>query len=414
MKKVLHLNAYAGGGAFMAAQRLSEALNQTGKIQSQHLVFTGNPGKNYTLWADSFIKRNYAFGLHALEKLNFLWFEKNKSIRFAFSQGLTGIDIANNPMVKAADIVHLHWINKGFISLHGLENLIKLGKPVVWTCHDMWPFTGGCYHNRGCEGFMHQCGNCPYLKNPKPNDLSSKVFEKKSKLYSLQNKIHFVAPSHWLSNIAAKSTLGKNFTVNVIPNGIDTSLFKPMDKKEAKNKFGLDPQKFTILFASANLSNPYKGYKQFNELLSLIKNKGLDVQILVIGENKNNISFEQGLDIHFAGLVGYADMKDCYNAADLYVSVSLEENLPTTLIESALCGTPVAAFNVGGTQEILASQEMIVPVGDTQELFKVLLDFMQLSEEKKIDISKKERQKALDNFDVVQMALNYLTYYNSL
>lgn len=141
--KVVHLNASSAGGAFVAAQRLSRALDQLPNVESSHWVFEGGEG-DFQLWADGWVKKQWAFGLHALEKLDFLRFEREKSVRFAFSHGKTGVHVSAWQSIVEADVIHLHWINKGFVSLSGLRQLLALNKRVVWTCHDMWPFTGGC------------------------------------------------------------------------------------------------------------------------------------------------------------------------------------------------------------------------------------------------------------------------------
>ncbi len=265
--RILHLNASSSGGAFVAAQRLSEALNHMEGVDSRHLVFEGSGG-DFSLWADSWFKQALAFGMHAIEKLDFLRFEKDKTIRFAFSHGNIGLSLETVKLFNWADVIHLHWINKGFISLDGIERLLNSQKKIVWTCHDLWPFTGGCYHPRGCDHFQLACGNCHYLRNPSLGDLSARVFKRKQALYqiavqrSLTDKskdsadrswvscLHFVAPSRWLGDQAKSSgiwgtnPLGlqsdldgivetgvpkRNLTIpiSIIPNPIDTNYFYP-------------------------------------------------------------------------------------------------------------------------------------------------------------------------------------------
>ncbi|NBU04333.1 MAG: glycosyl transferase group 1, partial [Bacteroidetes bacterium] len=200
--KVVHLNASSAGGAFVAAQRLSSA--------------------DFFLWANTWLKSKWAFALHAFEKLDFLRFEREKSVRFAFSHGKTGVNVAAWESIVDADVIHLHWVNKGFISLAGLEDLLKLNKRVVWTCHDMWPFTGGCYHPRGCDHFQAECGNCHYLKSPAEEDLSRRVFSAKQEIYKAYgNHLQFVTPSKWLKDQALKSgalTSQLRDSIQVVPN----------------------------------------------------------------------------------------------------------------------------------------------------------------------------------------------------
>jgi glycosyltransferase involved in cell wall biosynthesis len=354
MIRVVHLNANSAGGAFVTAQRLNKALNAVGDVVSTHLVYTGQLG-DYTLWANNPFKKAIAFGLHAIEKLQFLQFEKNKSVRFAFSHGRFGIDITKNPLFRNADIVHLHWINKGFISLAILEKILGSGKKIVWTCHDMWPFTGGCYHNRDCDRFQSGCGHCPYLKKPSENDLSASVFNYKAQMYSENAAIQFVTPSAWLANKARESSIISNPQITVIPNGINLAEFQPHDREPMRKRLGILEDEKLLLFAAANLSNPFKGFAEFNAMLDgLAAEYNGKVSVVIIGENKSDTQFSTTLPIQFTGYVSDSKiMADLYNAADVYVTTSLEENLPTTIMESMACGTPVAAFSVGGIPEMI-------------------------------------------------------------
>lgn len=280
--RILHLNASSSGGAFVAAQRLSEALNHMEGIESRHLVFAGSGGGDVSLWADSWLKQALAFGMHAIEKLDFLRFEKDKTIRFAFSHANIGLSLEAVKLFNWADVIHLHWINKGFISLDGLERLLNSQKKIVWTCHDLWPFTGGCYHPRGCDHFQVACGHCHYLRNPSLGDLSARVFKRKQGLYqiavheplidiakdlpvrTLVSPLHFVAPSRWLSDQAKSSGiwgtkplgLESDFDglvetvapkrvltipISIIPNPIDTTYFHPLMAPKTRVSDSLHP-----------------------------------------------------------------------------------------------------------------------------------------------------------------------------
>lgn len=415
MKKVLHLNANSAGGAFVAANRLSEALNATGKIQSTHLVFNGEPGHGYKIWADGFIRQKWAALLHASEKLDFLRFEKNASMRFAFSHALTGIDITNVKEFREADYIHLHWINKGFLSMNGLQRIMQSGKQVFWTCHDMWPFTGGCYHNRGCDNYLKGCGNCQYLSKPSETDLSKRVFGKKREVWNEAN-LHFVLPSDWLRQKALNSPLSQGKKLSVIPNPIDTNMYVRRPEMPGRKAFGLREDSFVILFVAANLANPFKGFREFNELLEKLKSTGLNAEILVIGENKGDVSFSDAFPLHFTGYVRDAEMMAaCYGCADVYVTTSLEENLPTTIMESLASGVPVAAFRVGGIPEMLNDSQTgwLSEVKDTDSLAHEIYSYY--------DMNKADREKyrqacvsfARENYDQLKVAEKYLAVYSA-
>ena len=424
--RILHLNASSSGGAFVAAQRLNDALNGLDGISSEHWVFDGGEG-GFHLWANTWLKKKWAFGLHALEKLDFLRFEANKSIRFAFSHGRTGVNVSNWQAVKDADIIHLHWINKGFVSLNGLEDLLGLGKKIVWTCHDMWPFTGGCYHPRGCDNFTRECGNCQYLKRPGQSDLSSQVFQTKKSVFSKAGgRLQFVTPSAWLKNQADKSGIVKDLIgigdagvmpeIKVIPNPIDTDYFKPLDLKLVNS---LENAPFVLMFAAANLGNPAKGFAEFRSICNGLVELGFnDIMALVVGENRlPNGDLGLNCPVTELGFISDAkQMRDAYWQADVYVTTSHEENLPTTIMESLSCGVPVAAFAVGGIPE------MISPSGDHQtgwlaekldvkSLIQGIASYIEMEASKRVKLQEASRNAAVVNYGSVSIAQRYLSLY---
>lgn len=459
--KVVHLNASSAGGAFVAAQRLSVALDQLPGVESEHWVFEGGEG-DFHLWASNWFKSKWAFGLHALEKLDFLRFERDKSVRFAFSHGKTGVNVSVWKAIAEADVVHLHWVNKGFVSLVGLEALMCLNKKVVWTCHDMWPFTGGCYHPRGCDHFQAGCGNCHYLKSPADGDLSRRVFSAKQSMYqSHGGHLQFVTPSQWLKDQALKSgapTIEQRDGIAVIPNPIDTDYFYPAriggSGKEGSGKEGLGEKgsgkeglmkegigkdveqgeyvlgvierdekavsnTFTLMFAAANLGNAAKGFAEFRVICNSLYEMGFThLHALVVGENRLG---DLGLKCTFTELGFIADaqrMRDAYWQADVYVTTSHEENLPTTIMESLSCGVPVAAFAVGGIPEMIESTDgrntgWLAPKMDTQSLIDGIADYINESFEIRSEISSRCRSFAIERYAATGVAKKYLEVYSN-
>jgi glycosyltransferase involved in cell wall biosynthesis len=415
--RIVHLNASPAGGAFVAAQRLSESLNNLQGVSSMHLVFEGKSG-DYSLWANGFIKRKIAFFKHALEKLDFLRFEKNKSIRFAFSHAPFGIDILKIPEVQNANIIHLHWVNKGFLSLEGIESLLNSNKNIVWTSHDMWPFTGGCYHPRGCENYAHGCGNCQYLKSPSSNDLSSKVFSKKQGIWG-NGEIKFVLPSKWLLDRAGFSGMisgNHNSQMKVIPNPIDVDYFRIASEKEksdAIHYFGLEPKIPTLMFSAANLANRAKGFLEFKEICNLLKLQGVAIQALLIGDSRE-IDLDLGVPMKHLGFVSDSSiLRKAYWSSTLYVTTSHEENLPTTIMESLACGIPVAAFAVGGIPEMIVENETgyLADKLDFINLAKSIASHLSLKEEIIKKICENCEKFAFENYASSKVANQYLEFY---
>lgn len=434
--KVVHLNASSAGGAFVAAQRLSQALSQLPNVDSEHWVFEGAEGEFYR-WAEGWLKQKWAFGLHALEKLDFLRYERDRSVRFAFSHGKTGVSVSTWDALSNADVIHLHWINKGFVSLSGLQDLTRLGKKIIWTCHDMWPFTGGCYHPRGCDHFEKSCGDCHYLKHPSNSDLSGRVFSAKQRIYrSAESRIQFVTPSAWLKEQALKSaapTLQQKEAIAVIPNPIDTTYFCPKeDSLESEDVVittnplvsnqaeDAGEKPFVLMFAAANLGNVAKGFAEFQSICNALHDAGKRrIHALVVGENRLGNLRELGLRCEYSELGFIANsqaMREAYWQSDVYVTTSHEENLPTTIMESLSCGVPVAAFAVGGIPEMIQSEGSgqtgwLAPKLDIQPLVESLLQYSLSSVTDHVALKARCRRAAIANYGAKSIAEQYLRLY---
>ncbi len=414
--RVLHLSGTTIGGAFSSAQRLHNALNGDNRFISKHLIFTGeiNEDEFTKIWGRSFVKKIFAFALHALDKLDFTRFEASKKMRFRYSHAKVGMDISKHPWVKEADIIHFHWIHKGFLSFTSLEALLKEKKKFFWTLHDLWAITGGCYYNWDCENYINGCGNCYYLKNPNSNDLSVSVFQKKMDLWGKGN-IKFIAPSKWIMNSALKSPIIEDPQgIQNIPYTIDSKFFKPLttdNRKTIRQDYHFTDDDFVILFSAAILTNPAKGFHLFLELAKLILGKTTScVKFLILGDPKGN---EYNLDhSHFVGFVSDLDkIRESYQIADLYAITSTQDNFPNTIMESLSCGTPVAGFKIGGVQEMIDDGENgFVDLPDNlNQLASRIAEFIEIGD--KISYSKNARQKALSCFDAEVVVGKHFEYY---
>jgi len=340
------------GGAGIACGRLAEALSKAGH-QVNYLVQekTGNDGSielNNTPW-----KKAMSWIRFILERLAYLPFEKNKAVRFLFNPGKFGQDLSQHPLIQQADIIHLHWVNFGMLSIENIKQLLNTGKPIYWTLHDMWAFTGGCHHSGNCLNFQKACGNCEeFIKHPAENDLSHKIWKEKLSAFQRPN-LHIITCSDWLKERAASSSILKNQPIQSIPNAIDTSFFKPADKQNAKQILGLDPSKKHILFVAMRVNAPKKGFSYLEKAL-----KGLDsstTELIVVG-NAQDLP-ELQLKAHIMGHISSPEkMIQIYQAADVFVTPSLEENLPNTIMEALACGTPCVGFAIGGIPEMIDHQ----------------------------------------------------------
>lgn len=337
--KILILNtSERTGGAAVAAGRLEKALLRVGVSVSKIVRKDTKLNRLRFYWERLII---------------FLCNGLNRKKLFMVSIANTGEDISSNPLVKEADIIHLHWINQGFLSLNNIKKLVELNKPIVWTMHDMWPCTGICHHARDCKRYQEKCGSCIFLDS-KGNDLSTKIYNRKLSLYKLAN-ITFVGCSQWLTNRAKQSRLLENKLVCSIPNPIDVSLFRQKGQKEVRNLLGLPLNKKLLLFGALNATDRRKGIEYLITSLELLDRQ--DVELVVLGQVKENIRNMFSLPIHSIGyLSDELKIVDLYNAVDMFVTPSLEENLPNMIMESMACGTPCVGFRVGGIPEMIDHQ----------------------------------------------------------
>ena len=251
-------------------------------------------------------------------------------------------------------MINLHWAQNAYLSLSELQAIQNLGKPIAWTLHDMWAITGGCHYNEDCRKFESECSHCPLLKNDSISNISLHQFKAKQKIYS--DHIHFICPSNWLATETSKSALTKNNPVTVIPNTLDLSEFKPIDREQAKKYFGIQTNKKIILFVSMSLSDQRKGFEWFENAILGLEKSDADwknkYEILAIGRKAAQPKFET--TIHYTGrLNGSKAMANAYAAADVFVTPSQQDNLPNTVVESLACGTPVVAFQIGGMPDLI-------------------------------------------------------------
>jgi len=417
--KILLINKSATqGGAAVAAFRLFEALKKHGVEVNLLVQDSAKSELGVHSLSNSFKGKQRSFGKFVAERVSFLPFEKDKSVRYTFSPAASGENIVNHPLVQEADVIHLHWINHGFLSLKGLNRIFKLGKPIVWTMHDMWPFTGGCHYSGSCFEYVESCGNCPFLKKPSDKDLSYRILKHKHKIWEDAN-LNMVTCSNWLRNLALDSTLLKSKPIISIPNPINTDLFKPLDFKECRKRFKLPIRKKLILFGAANSSEPRKGIKYLLEALAYIKQNHTEwndkMELVVFGKTDKQLLDSFPYKTHNLKFIkSKTDLIKLYNAADAFVLPSLQDNLPNTVMESLACGTPVVAFNVGGVPEMIQHNKTgyLANVKDSDALAKGMISVL---EHQNIDeLQTEARDFVLKNYANAVVAEQYYKLYNKV
>ena len=343
------------GGAAIAANRLMDALRNNG-IKAKMLVRDKQTDQISVIG----LKKSWWKVWQFIWERIVIWkankFKKHNL--FAVDIANTGTDITSLPEFQQADVIHLHWINQGMLSLKDIERILNSGKPVVWTMHDMWPCTAICHHARECDKYQEECKCCPYLLHGGyEKDLSNKIFHLKKEIYKIA-PITFITCSKWLKGRAIPSKLLEEHTIIDIPNPINTNLFKPRNKQDARIKCNLPTDKKLILFGSAKITDKRKGIDYFIESCKWLAEKYPNLKekigIVVYGKNSEQLVPLLPFNVYSLSYISNEkELVNIYNAVDIYVTPSLEENLPNTIMEAMACGVPCVGFNVGGIPEMI-------------------------------------------------------------
>ncbi len=394
------------GGAARASKRLVDALNANTSNEITYLVKEKETSSNTII---ELKEKNKSYkNIETLVQKYYI--NKNRTSMsntlFSFSFNDTNIDILNT-----YDIINLHWVER-FITINNLKELINLKKPIVWTLHDMKPFTGGCHYSNDCEEFKTECLNCPQLKNDNKK-LSNVTFLAKQKILKNSN-ITIISPSVWLAQEAKQSALFKDFNIEVIANCIDSSIFTPTNKQKAKEKLGLKKDTLVLTFGVMNHDEKRKGFSELIEAINIVKNKLKDKNLLALFFGSNS-SADFPIPLKNLGVINDDEhLALIYSAADIFILPSLEDNLPNTILESLSCQTPIVSFDTGGAKDIINNTNgRIVPKGDTKALAKEIL-FLINNQELREAMGKEGRKLILNKYQAVNQANSYNKVFDKL
>lgn len=350
--KVLHLNSYENnGGAGRASARLLAALQKQGLDTQLWVNYSFEAQPQFPTFSRGIIAKMRSAGQIILERmLSKFWI---KPVKTPFSIPIFGKDISRHSAVKEADILHLHWVNHAFLRPKDLAKLEKLKKPIVWTFHDSNAFTGGCHVRYTCTHFEQSCGHCPVLKHPQAEDQSNHIWQAKKEAYSGLN-IEVIAPSQWMAQSAQRSSLFAQSPIHVVPNTLNTQVFRPLDKTMARKKLGLNTEAFLILSGFMPSENDrHKGADLLVEALQIFGQHHA-AELVVFGNRRSGDLPNFELKTTYLGTIAEEEkLALCYAAADVFVTPSIEDNLPNTVLESLACATPVVAFTTGGIPDMV-------------------------------------------------------------
>ena len=417
--RIVQVSSYdQQGGAARATLRLHRALLEAGD-DSTLFVKRASGGEPAVTQAkgptdfggrlDRFIRRQ----ANAWDQYRYRASRPSGLDQFSGIRGEVGVGTISQ--IPPADVINLHWVADAFIDLPALFGSIPSQQPLVWTLHDMNALTGGCHYNDGCRRHETGCGKCPQLGSHSSNDLSTRLWKAKNRIYHSidPTRMHLVAPSRWLAQEAQKSPLLSRFPVRVIANGLDTRIFRPFDRRIARAALNLPEDARIVIFVAESAANRRKGYAELLKALdALVGQPGL--MLLTLGADSGlatrGIPNRQLGHISDDGLLALA-----YSAADIFALPSLQDNLPNTAIEAMACGIPIVGFNVGGIPDIIRSHKtgLMAPVGDVNAFAAAISALLSNNEERE-SMSKRCREVAVVEFDQSLQASRYRSLYQTL
>lgn len=402
------------GGAAVAASRLMEALKAQG-IKAKLLVRDKQTGQSTVVP----LKRNWRLVWKFVWERIVIWTANrfSKQNIFAVDIANTGTDITSLPEFQQADVIHLHWVNQGMLSLKNIEKILATGKPVVWTMHDMWPCTGICHHARTCDRYAQECHNCPFIAGGnKRRDLSYRIFHRKLSLYT-GHHIHFVTCSQWLGGQARQSALLQGQTVTSIPNPINTNLFRPHDSLGARTRCNLPQDLKLILFGSVKITDKRKGIDYLVKSCRLLAERHPELKdrlgVVAFGKNSEQLAGMLPFKVYPLDFVSNEhQLVDIYNAVDLFATPSLEENLPNTIMEAMACGVPCVGFNTGGIPEMIDHRQngYVAAYKDAADLAEGMR--WTLYEADYRELSRAAVSKVTTAYSQQSVAMRYIEIYN--
>lgn len=363
-----------GGGA-IAARRLMEALNRNG-VDARMLVRDRQTDSPCVINRGNIVPKI----LERLELMIKLRLPCSKTWQYDTAD--FGIDIMSTPEYKNADVIHLHWINQGMLSLKQLERMVRDRKRIVWTLHDEWPFSGIRHYNGDIDSDKGIGETARFCR------LDNKIRNLKAGIYASGN-IHFVGCSQWITDLARQSMPDVECTH--INNCIPQDVFQPMDRQEVRRRLNLPPNRKIILFCSQKVTDKRKGMVYLDEALQGFQ----DVHVVRLGAGGTFVSDEKTMAMMYA-------------AADCFVTPSLQDNLPNTIAESMSCGTPCVGFDTGGIPEMISHRQngYVARYCDSNDLAKGIRFVFAHPELRQAAAS-----SAMDDYDGKRVSQEYIRIY---
>ena len=411
--RILHLSTSDDrGGAARAAYRIHQGVQRIG-LGSRMLVQFKRGSDRTVVGPGTRLEKGIAGLRPSLDSLlTQLYRHRQETL---FSPALLPDRLSSKVAVLNADVIHLHWMADGFLRIGTLK---RFQKPLIWTLHDMWAFTGGCHLDNGCGRYKASCGMCPMLASSKERDLSRWVWQRKHKAWQRLN-LTVVTPSRWLADCARASALFKDVRVEVIPHGLDVERFKPSNQRFARELLLLPQDKKLILWGSeANIGKRLKGFYLLDPSLRELAKVGWGsrTELVVFGASEPANPPHLPVRVHYLGrLQDEVSLALLYAAGDVLVVSSPQEAFGQVASEAMACGLPVVAFGATGLLDIVDHQrngylaEPFAPECLARGIVWVLEDA-----ERWQSLSRRARQKAETEFALPLMAERYAHLYREV
>lgn len=403
--KVLLVSTFKNyGGAATSTTRLVNAFNKHNIQVEQLYIFEEKKSFGSGLIQSGIGK--ISFWIHFIfERFLILISIKNRRDLYQFSTGNGSVSIISHPSVVRADVVHLHWVNFSFLSIEQIAKLAK-SKPLTWTMHDMWPFTGGCHYAYDCENYLTDCSNCFYLS--KLSAISSRrILAQKDKGWANVD-FTLIGVSEWISSLASKSILFKNKRVEIINNPLDVEIFKPNPDKVGETSF-------SILFGAVEIEDKRKGFSYLIQAMKLLEKEIDNLELTIFGAISNEFFDDLDCAVNLLGRIGSEEkMVKAYNNADVFILPSVQETLSYTTMEAMACGTPVVVFNCGGVTDLVIHKKTgyLAENKNVNDLVEGVRYFLDSGVSK--TISNSARQHVVDNFSENVIVEKHIWLYNEI